>query len=50
MTAEIESRMPQNRRYVPEIELLESLSRSLWEIERQRAEERVSARSPKGIG
>jgi hypothetical protein len=36
-----EARMPQNRRYVPEIELLESLNRSLWEIERKRAEERV---------
>jgi hypothetical protein len=36
-----EARMPQNRRYVPELELLESLNRSLWEIERQRAEERV---------
>lgn len=36
-----EARTPQPRRYVPELELLESLNRSLWEVERQRVEERT---------
>jgi hypothetical protein len=36
-----EARTPQTRRYVPELELLEALNRSLWEIERQRVEERT---------
>ncbi|MEN9581332.1 MAG: hypothetical protein RJA70_4341 [Pseudomonadota bacterium] len=34
-----EARTPQIRRFVSEIELMESLNRSLWEIERIRVQE-----------
>lgn len=40
---DVEARTPQTRRYVSELELLEALNRSLWEIERQRVEERTEA-------
>jgi hypothetical protein len=32
-------RTPQTRRFVTEMEMLELLNRSLWEVERQRAQE-----------
>jgi hypothetical protein len=34
-----EARTPRTHRYVPELEMLESLNRSLWEVERARVEE-----------
>jgi hypothetical protein len=34
-----EARTPRIHRYVPELEMLESLNRSLWEVERARVEE-----------
>lgn len=34
-----EARTPREKRHVTELELMESLNRSLWEVERQRAEE-----------
>jgi hypothetical protein len=40
---DVEARTPQTRRYVSELELLEALNRSLWEIERQRVEERTES-------
>lgn len=40
---ENEARTPQNRRYVTELELLETLDRSLWEVERQRVEEKAAS-------
>ena len=41
---ENEARMPRERRHVTELELLESLNRSLWEVERRRAEESTKKR------
>src|SRR5690606_36616615 len=40
---ENEARTPQNRRYVTELELLDTLDRSLWEVERQRVEEKAAS-------
>jgi hypothetical protein len=34
-------RTPQTHRFVTELEILELLNRSLWEVERQRAQEHV---------
>jgi len=36
-----EARMPRDHRHVSEQDLLESLNRCLWEVERRRAEEAV---------
>lgn len=33
------ARTPQTRRFVTELEMLESLDRSLWEVERRRVQE-----------
>jgi hypothetical protein len=42
-----EARTPRTHRYVPEIELMESLNRSLWEVERSRVEEAAQKTSRK---
>jgi hypothetical protein len=36
-----EARTPRTNRFVTELELLETLNRALWEVERRRAEESV---------
>lgn len=38
-----EARTPRTRHFVTELELLESLNRSLWEVERSRVEENGNA-------
>ncbi len=40
---DLEARTPQPRRFVTERELLDTLDRALWEVERQRVEESAAA-------
>jgi hypothetical protein len=39
-----EARTPRNNRFVTELEMLETLNRALWEVERSRVEENAEPR------